>query len=166
MKRIALGIALVAVVTGCEASTDPIDGVGNNGPDGGAVTQAQATGDWTFTLQRTATLACGTGSLPSNQPIFAHLDVLTNGTLTTSTSLWQTSLAAPVRPLAGTLRFTDGFANLTLFASSTNTSSGMELRGTITSTGTFNGTATDPAPGLNPVFSSTGCAYTATGVKG
>lgn len=165
MKRILRTVALAALVTGCEASTDPLGGVGGPGPGGGAITQAQASGDWSFTLRRTTTLSCTGGSLPDNQVIFAHLDVINNGTLTTATSTWRASPSATVRALAGTLRFNDGFANLTLYASATNTSSGMELRGTLTAAGSFTGTLTDPAPGLTPLFSGNGCEYTATGVK-
>jgi hypothetical protein len=165
VKRIILVASLTAFVAACESSTDPISGVGGDGPGGGAITQAQATGDWSFSLRRTTTLACTGGSLPDNQVILGHLDVLNTGALTTATSTWVVSPTGTVRPLAGTARFSDGFANLTLFASAANTSSGMELRGTLTATGTFTGTLTDPAPGLTPVFSTTGCEYTATGVK-
>jgi hypothetical protein len=41
----------------------------------------------------------------------------------------------------------------------------MELRGTMTSVGTFTGTLTDPAPGFSPMFSVGGCEYTASGTK-
>ncbi len=165
MKRILYIVALTALVIGCESSTDPIGGIGGPGGGGGAITQAQASGDWSFTLRRTTTLSCTGGSLPDNQVIFARLDVINTGTLSTSTSTWLASPSATVRALAGTLRFNDGFANLSLYASATNISSGMELRGTLTAAGGFTGTVTDPAPGLTPLFSGNGCEYTATGVK-
>lgn len=165
MKRILFSVALTALVIACESSTDPIDGVGGPGPGGGAITQAQASGNWSLTLTRTTTLTCTGGSLPNNQLIFAHLDVLNTGVLTTSTSTWQASPSTTIRPLAGTARFSDGFADVALFASATNTSSRMELRGTLTSTETFTGTLTDPDPGFTPVFSATGCEYTVSGVK-
>ncbi len=162
MKRILYTVALTALVTGCEASTDPLGGVGGLGPGGGAITQAEASGDWSFTLRRT-TASCSSGSLPDNQVILALLDVINNGTLTTSTSSWRTSPGTTVRGLDGTLRFTDGIGNLILRGSTANT--GMELRGTLTSAGAFTGTVSDPAAGLFPVFGSGLCEYTATGVK-
>jgi len=153
--------ALAAIVAGCEGTTDPIGGIGGGG-GGGSITQAQATGDWTFTLDRTSA-SCATGSLPDNQVIFAHLDVFNNGTLTVATSNWQASPSTTFRGLDGTMRFTDGFGNLILRGSTTNT--GMELRGTFTSGGAFSGTVSDPAAGLFPVFGSGACEYTATGVR-
>jgi hypothetical protein len=165
VKRILFIAAMAALVTACEGTTDPLGGVGGGGPGGGAVTQAQASGDWTLTLRRTTTLSCAAGSLPDNQVIFAHLDVFSNGALSTATSTWLASPSTVIRALAGTLTFSSGFANLTLFASATNTSSGMELRGTLTATGTLTGTLTDPAPGLTPLFSTSGCEYTVTGSK-
>lgn len=167
MRRILFSTVLLALVTACESSTDPIDGVGGNGPGSGAITQAQATGDWSFTLDRTPA-TCPAGSLPDNQLIIAHLDVISNGTttgsLTTVTSNWQAPPATTIRGLEGTVRFSDGFANLILRGTAANTA--MELRGTINSTGVFTGTVTDPAAGFFPVFSTGACAYTATGVKG
>jgi hypothetical protein len=165
MKRLLLTVGLAAALTACEGTTDPFGGVGGGGGGTGAITQAQASGDWSITLQRTTTLACSGGSLPNNQVLLLHLDVVNNGTLTTATSTWRASPAATVRALAGTVNFTSGATNLTLFTSATNTSSGMELTGTLRAAGTFTGTAVDPAAGLTPVFSSTGCEYTATGVK-
>jgi hypothetical protein len=50
-------------------------------------------------------------------------------------------------------------------SSSANSTSGMELRGTISAAGTFTGTLTDPAPGLTPLFSVSGCEYLTTGTK-
>lgn len=163
VKRILFCAALAALVTACEGSTDPIPGVGGP-PGGGAITQAQASGNWSLALRRTTTLACTGGSLPDNQVMFAHLDVLSNGGLTTATSTWQAPPSTTIRALAGSVTFSSGFANLTLFASGT-ASSGMELRGTLTAAGTMTGTLTDPAPGLTPVFSTGGCEYTVTGNK-
>lgn len=166
MKRIVYVVALAALATGCDATTDPIGGIGGPGGGGGAITQLQATGDWSITLRRTTTLSCTGGSLPDNQILLLHLDVVSNGTLTTATSTWRASPSATVRALAGTVTFSNGLTNLTLYASATNTSSGMELRGTLTAAGNFTGgTVTDPDPGLTPVFSGNGCEYSATGVK-
>ena len=162
MKRILYMVTLTALVTGCEASTDPIDGVGGGPPGGGGITQAQATGDWAFTLDRTTT-TCPAGSLPDNQVIIANLDVISNGTLLGTTSGWSASPSTTVRGLDGGLSFTTGFATLMLRGTAANTA--MELRGTFTSAGAFTGTLSDPAPGEFPVFSSGACAYTAVGVK-
>lgn len=162
MNRILYIVALATLVTGCESSTDPIDGIGGEGPGTGSITRAQATGDWTITLDRTSA-ACSAGSLPDNQVILADLDVFSNGTLTATTSGWRASPSTTVRGLDGTLRFSDGFANLILRGSTAGT--GMELRGTLTADGGFTGTLSDPAAGLLPVFGSGACAYTATGVK-
>jgi len=167
MKRILYGAALLGLLTACEASTDPIDGIGGDGPGGGAITQAQATGDWSFVLDRQTT-TCPAGSLPDNQVILAHLDVLSsgtsNGTLTTVTSNWQAPPAGAVRTLDGGISFTSGVATLALRGSAANTA--MELRGTFTAAGNFAGTVSDPRAGDLPVFSSGACAYDATGVKG
>jgi hypothetical protein len=165
MKRILLSAALAIVLTACEGTTEPFGGVGGGGGGSGAITQAQASGDWSITLRRTTTLACSGGSLPENQVLLLHLDVVNNGTLTTATSTWRASPSATVRALAGTVNFTTGATNLTLFASATNTTSGMELIGTLRAAGTFTGTVVDPAAGLTPVFSGNGCEYTATGVR-
>jgi hypothetical protein len=63
------------------------------------------------------------------------------------------------------VRFTDGLADLIMTSSASNATSGMELRGTIASNGSFTGTLTDPAPGLTPIFSVSGCEYSTTGTK-
>ena len=166
MKRFLYVAATMLLLTGCEASTDPLDGVGGGPPPGGAITQAQATGDWTFTLDRTSA-TCSAGSLPDNQVLITHLDVINSGSNTGSllgtTSGWRASPSTFVRGLDGTLRFTDGFGNLILRGTAAGT--GMELRGTFTSAGGFTGTVSDPAAGLLPVFGSGACAYNAAGVK-
>jgi len=165
VNRILYAATLTALLAGCESSTDPIEGVGGNGLGGGAVTQAQASGDWSFTLRRTTTLSCTGGSLPDNQVMLAHFDVTNTGTLSTATSTWQASPPGTVRALQGTLSFSNGRATLTLFPSVTNTSSAMELTGTVTAAGSFTGTLRDPAAGFTPVYSGSGCEYSVTGVK-
>jgi hypothetical protein len=161
VKRILFVAALTGVVTACEVSTDPLPGVG--GPPGGAaISQTQASGNWSLVLRRTTTLACTGGSLPDNQALVTRLDFSTGG-LATAASTWQAPPSSP-GSIAGSASFTTGFANLTLFAPG-SASSGMELRGTLTAGGTFTGTLTDPAPGLIPVFTTTGCEYTVTGTK-
>jgi hypothetical protein len=166
VKRILYLAATTALLAGCEASTDPLDGVGGGPPGGGAITQAQASGEWTLTLDRTST-SCSVGSLPDNQVLIADLDVISNGSTTGSllgtTSGWRTSQSAAVRDLDGTLSFSSGFATLVLRGSTAGT--GMELRGTFTSAGAFTGTLSDPSAGLLPVFGSGACAYNASGVK-
>jgi len=163
VNRVVLSLALIVFITACESSTDPLLGIGGDG-GGGAITQAQASGNWSFTVRKTTTLSCSGGSLADNSVLTAHTDVLVNGTIATSTSFWQNPPVTVIRPLSGAVRFSDGFADLFMFSSSANTS-GMELRGTLTSTGTFTGTLTDPAPGFTPVFGTGGCEYTATGTK-
>jgi hypothetical protein len=155
----------MVLLTGCEASTDPIDGIGGGGPGGGAVTQAQASGNWSFTLRRTTTLTCAGGSLPDNQVMLAHLDVTNTGALSTATSTWQATPPGTVRPLSGQLTFGTGVTQLTLFASAANTTTAMALEGTLTAAGTFTGLLTDPRPNSFPVYSGSGCQYNATGVK-
>ena len=164
VKPVLVCLSLLLVVSACESSSDPLGGFGGNG-GGGSVTQANASGDWAFTVRRTTTLACTGGSLADGQVITAHLDVLTTGSLNTAASSWQNPPNTTVRPLSGTVRFSDGLADLIMTSTSANTSSGMELRGTIVSDGTFTGTLTDPAPGLTPIVSVSGCEYIATGTK-
>ena len=162
MRSIAICLGLLLLSAACENSTDSLIGIG--GPGGGTITQAQAAGSWSFSVRKTATLPCTGGSLPDNQIITAQLSVLADGTVSPTTSTWQNPPTGVVRPLSGVVRFSDGFADLILSASSGSTSA-MELRGTITATSTFTGTLTDPAPGSSPVFSVGGCEYTATGTK-
>lgn len=163
MKRILYGAGLLVLLAGCESSTDPLDGIGGPGPGGGAVTQAQVTGNWSFVLDR-QTATCPSGSLPDNQVILAHLDVLSAGTLTTVTSNWQAPPGTAIRGLDGGVSFTSGFATLALRGTATDTA--MELRGTFTASGDFDGTLSDPRAGSLPVFSSGSCSYNVTGVKG
>jgi hypothetical protein len=157
-------VLLVVAATACETTSDPIDGIGGTG-GGGVVTQAQAAGNWSISLRRTTTLACGGGSLADGQIITAHFDVLGDGTLGASTSTWLSPSSSVVRPLTGAVRLTDGVTNALFYAAAGNSSSAMELRGTITSSGTMNGTLTDPAAGFTPVFSVGGCEYVATGTR-
>jgi len=163
VRAIVLCLTLVAFVGACENSADPL--IGFPGGGGGAITQVQATGNWSFTVRKTTTLACSGGSLADGQVLTAHMDVLSDGTVTSSTSSWQNPPTVTVRPLSGLVRLSDGFTDLVFFASAGNTASGMELRGTMSAAGSFTGTMTDPAPGLSPVFSIGGCEYSTTGTK-
>ena len=162
MRLIAISLILFVLAAACENSADKLIGIG--GPSGGAVTQAQAAGDWSFTLRKTTTLPCSGGSLADGQVITAHLDVLSDGTVSASTSNWKNPPTTVVRPISGSVRLSDGFTNLILNASS-GSAAGMELRGTMTATSTFTGTLTDPAPGSSPMFSVGGCEYTTSGTK-
>lgn len=158
MRRIFLCLTL-AVVTACESTTDPFGGIISGG--GGAVTAAQASGNWSFTVQRTTTFPC-TSALTSGQTIATHIDVLSDGTVNISSS-WVNPISGAVDPLDGAVTLSNGLVRFTL---SVNTSTAMELTGTMSSAGTFSaGTLSDPAPGSFQVFGTDGCQYTATGVK-
>jgi hypothetical protein len=161
LRPIAFFLVVLVSSASCENSTDLI-GVGGGG--GGAVTQAEASGDWSFTVRKTGTLPCSGGSLADGQVLTAHVDVLTDGTVSGATSTWQNPPATVVRPLTGNVRLADGFSDF-IFSAGTGSGAGMELRGTLGSSGTFSGTLTDPAPGLSPMFSVGGCEYTTTGTK-
>jgi hypothetical protein len=163
VRPIALALTLLVLVTACENSKNPfLFGIGGGG--GGAVTQTEASGNWSFTVRKTATLPCTGGSLADGSVLTAHLDVLADGTVNTSTSSWQHPPTTVVFRLTGTVSLSTGAADLILSAGS-GTGSGMELRGTITPTGTFTGTLSDPAAGLTPMFSAGGCEYSTSGTK-
>jgi hypothetical protein len=160
--RVVVGcLAVIAVAAGCENSPQTL--IGFSGGGGGAVTQAQASGDWSFTLTKTTTLACSGGSLADGSVVVVHLNVQSDGTVTSASSSWQTPSSAALLPVSGTVRLSDGVTDLILSSGSPN--NGMELRGTISSTNTFTGTLTDPAAGLSPMFSAGGCEYNAPGSK-
>lgn len=158
MKSVVLCLSLLISIAGCENSTSPFIGFGG----GTGVTQSQATGNWSFTLTRTSTLGCTSGSLADGQVLTAHLDVQADGTLAAATSSWQNPPTTVVRPLTGAVNFTSGFTDLFL-SPTAGSSAAMELRGTMTSAGSFSGTLTDPAPGSFQVFGA--CSYTVTGIK-
>ncbi|MBC7791874.1 MAG: hypothetical protein H7Z74_18155 [Anaerolineae bacterium] len=158
MRTTLFCLTLLLSVAACETSTDPFIGFSGTG----ALTQAQATGDWSFTVQQSGPLACTSGSLANGQVLTTHLDVLSAGTLAPATSFWQNLSTAPQRPLSGSVNLATG-ATLLLMTSSAGSSSAMELRGTMTATGSFSGTLTDPEAGSFEVFSA--CAYTTTGNK-
>lgn len=158
MRRLLLCLTLVAV-TACEGTTDPFGGIITGG--GGAITPAQASGNWSFALQRTATFPC-TSALANGQVIVAHVDVLSDGSLNT-TSTWLNPISSAVEPLDGAVTLTNGVVGFTF---SISTSTAMELTGTMSSAGTFTGgTLRDPAPGFFQVFGTDGCQYSVTGVK-
>jgi hypothetical protein len=160
VKRAALLLCMISLITACETSTDPLDGIIIGG--GGAITPAQASGSWTFTLQRTSNFPC-TGALASGQGIPAFIDVATDGTLSTASS-WQNPISGAVQPLSGTVGLSNGALRLTFGASA---GSAMELTsGTMTSSGTVTtATITDPSAGFTQVFGSDACQYTASAIK-
>jgi len=145
-------LGLVLSVAACETSTDPFFGFGATG-----VTAGQVTGNWTFTLHPTS--GCATGSLPDGQVLTAHMDVLSDGTVTSGTSTWQTSSAAG--SVSGSIDLSSGVT--TTLALTATTGSAMELAGTFTATGSFSGTLGDPRAGSFPVFPA--CNYTTTATK-
>jgi hypothetical protein len=155
VRSIAIVLSLVVLTAGCEQSTDPfLFGLGGSG----GLTQSQAAGNWSFVVTQSS-LACASGSLANGQAIATNLDVLTDGTLSTA-SFWQSPLSTASLTISGAITLGTGITDLFLSSSS---GAEMELRGTMTSTGTFTGTLTDPAAGFLPVFSA--CAYTTTGTK-
>ena len=158
IRVVAVGLAVISVAAACENSADPL--LGFPGGGGGSVTQAQAAGTWNLTLTKTSTLACSGGALADGSLIPVNLSVQSDGTAA-PTSTWRSVTSGALLPVSGTVRFSDGFTDLIL--SSGN--SGMELRGTMTSTGTFSGTITDPAPGFTPVYGTGGCEYSSPGSK-
>jgi len=163
VKRAVLWLTMIVLVAACENSADPLGGILGGG--GGALTAAQATGSWLFTVQRTTTLPC-TSALASGQQITAQLFVLSDGTVGT-TSSWLNPISLAVEPVSGLVGLTDGITRLTFAAPSVNSTASMELRGTMTSAGGFTGgTLTDPAgSGFSQVFGSGGCEYSVTGTK-
>ena len=155
MRSIAIVLSLVVLTAACEQSKDPfLFGIGGSG----GLTQAQAAGNWSFVVTQSS-LACASGSLANGQAIATNLDVLADGTLSTS-SFWQSPLSTASLSLSGSVTLGTGITDLFLTSTA---GAEMELRGTVTSTGTFTGTLTDPAAGFLPVFSA--CAYTVTGTK-
>lgn len=162
MRPISIALVLLVLTAACENSNDPFL-FGQGGGGGGAVTQAQITGNWSFTINKTATLPCTGGSLNDGTRLSAHLDVLADGTLT-SASTWTNPSSGAVAPLSGRVTVTNGVTDLTMSGGGATTS-GMELTGTMSPSGTFNGTLHDPQAGLTPMFSAGGCEYATAGTK-
>lgn len=156
MRPTILCLTLLVTVAACETTTDPFIGSGGSA----AITQAQATGNWTFVVHPTNALACSSGSLADSQVLTAHLDVLSDGTVTSTTSFWQVPSPFVTGAVSGAVDLPNGRPNLSLTGSGGR---GMELTGTMTAAGTFIGTLRDPDPGLLPVFAA--CTYNTTGTK-
>lgn len=159
MKRLVLCLTGIALLGACETSTNPLDGLLGGG---GALTQAQATGNWSLTVQGTTTFPACTNPLANGSVITARLDVGTDGVLS-GTSSWLNPISAVVLPLTGSVNLTNGATDLH-FAGGTS-SAQMELLGTMTASGTLSGTLRDPEPGFTQVFGTGGCEYTVNGVR-
>lgn len=157
MRSTLLCLTLLASLAACETSTDSLIGIGG----GGGLTAAQATGNWSFTVQRTSALACTSGSLANGQVLTARLEVLSDGSLAAA-SFWQNPPTTLVRPLSGTVALGSGLTDLFMSASA-GSSAAMELQGTMTAAGSFSGTLSDPAAGSFQVFGA--CSYTVGGTK-
>jgi hypothetical protein len=159
LRPLMFSFAILIATTGCETSTDPI--IGTDG-GGGALTVAQVTGNWSITLQRTSALPC-TGALASGSVIPTHIEVLSDGSITTPSN-WQNPVSGAFQTLSGSVNMTTGAVDL-IFGAGVSTA--MELfPGTMTTNGTITGgTITDPAAGFSQAFGSGGCQYTATGSK-
>jgi hypothetical protein len=159
IRLVASCLLVIAVSAACENSTDPL--LGFPGGGGGAVTPAQASGNWSMTLTRTTTLGC-TGAVLANGSVLTLSLAIQGDGSAASSSTWRSPPSGAVLPLSGSVNLTDGATDLILTSGG---STGMELRGTMSSTGTFTGTITDPAPGFTPVYGTTGCEYSAPGSK-
>lgn len=156
MRQTLFCLFLLVSAAACETSTDPFIGFEGTG----GLSQTQAAGDWTFTVHPGS--LCGTGSLPDNTQLTAHLDVQVSGALAPATSFWQNPPTNVLRPLSGSITLTSGNV-LLLLGGSSGSIAEMELQGTMTAAGSFSGTLRDPTPGSQPVFSV--CNYTTTGNK-
>ncbi|MFL5465196.1 MAG: hypothetical protein ACJ8AC_14310 [Gemmatimonadaceae bacterium] len=159
--RLVILCLIIPIVTACETSTDAIIGFPDGG--GGAITAVQASGNWSITLQRTTNLPC-TGALASGQVINAHLDVLSDGTVSSSTSTWVNPISGAPQSLSGAITLSNGVTDLRFVGSG---SAAMELfPGTMTAAGSITGaTITDPGAGSSQLFGTNGCQYTATAIK-
>src|SRR4051812_44668991 len=100
---------MIASVAACENTSDPLDGIIIGG--GGSITQAQAAGNWSFSLQRTTTLPCSTSPLANGTVIATHIDVLADGTLGT-TSSWVNPASGAVQALRGQVHLNNGITGI------------------------------------------------------
>jgi hypothetical protein len=159
VKRLVLCLTTMVLFAACETSADPLLGLIGGG---GALTAAQATGNWLFTVHPNTTLPACSTPLADGQTITAHLDVQSDGAVA-STSSWVNPITTAVNALGGSVDLTNGSSDL-LFAASSGAQ--MELQGTINSSGGFTGgTLRDPEAGFSQVFGSGGCEYSVTGTK-
>ncbi len=162
MRPTAIALTLLVLTAACETSTDPgLFGLG--GGAGSPVTSAQVSGNWSFTVNHTTALPCTGGAIADGTVLTATVNVLTDGTVNGATSFWRTPSTANF-PLGGSVTLSNGAADLFLSGGAGSASS-MELIGTMSPTGTFTGTLHDPAAGFSPIFSASGCDYSAAGTK-
>ncbi len=161
MKRLVLCMTTTVLLAACETSTDPLGGFLGGG---GAITQAQANGSWSFTVQRTNTFPACTNPLANSSVITTNLVVLTSGTLD-PTSSWLNPISTVVEPLSGSVDLTSGASLLHFASPGVSSTAQMEITGTMTASGGLSGTLRDPEPGFSQVFGTGGCEYTVTGIK-
>ncbi len=161
MKRLVLCLTTMVLFAACENSTDPLGGFLGGG---GALTSTQATGSWTFTVQRTTTFPACTNPLADGSGITTHLDVLSDGTLAT-TSSWLNPISVVVEQLSGSVDLTNGSSILHFAAPAVSATAQMEILGTMTASGGLTGTLRDPEPGFSQVFGTGGCEYSVSGIK-
>jgi hypothetical protein len=161
VRRLVLCLTTIVLFGACESSTSPLGGFLGGG---GALTQAQATGNWSFSVTRTTTFPACTNPLADGSTIAAHLDVLTDGTLSTASS-WRNPISATVQALSGSVNLANGASTLHFAAPAVSGSAQMEILGTMTASGGFTGTLRDPEPGFSQVFGTGGCEYSINGIK-
>lgn len=162
MRPTAIALTLLVLTAACETTTDPgLFGIGGGG--GSAVTAAQVTGNWSFTVNKNANLPCTPGFLQDGTRLTVHLDVQSDGTVNSATSSWQNGGTGTVFPLSGSVILSNGLADL--FMGSGTGNSGMEMTGTMSPTSSFSGSLHDPGGGFTPMFSGLGCQYGAAGTK-
>ena len=159
MKRLVLCLTTMVLFAACENSTDPLGGFLGGG---GALTQAQATGNWSLTVQQTTTFPACANPLANGSVITAHLDVGSDGVLA-GTSSWLNPISTVVLPLTGSVNLTNGATDLHFAGGVAGAQ--MELLGTMTASGTLTGTLRDPEPGFTQVFGTGGCEYTVSGIR-
>jgi hypothetical protein len=159
VRRVVLCLATMALFAACETSTDPLGGfIGG----GGSITQTQATGNWSFTVQQATTFPACTNPLANGSVITARLNVGSDGVLA-GTSSWLNPISGTVLPLTGSVNFSNGASDLHFLGASSTAQ--MEILGTMTASGGLAGTLRDPEPGFQQVFGSGGCEYSVTGTK-
>lgn len=161
MKRAVLCLTTMVLFAGCENSAAPLGGFISGG---GAITQAQATGNWSFTVTRTTTFPACANPLADGSAITARIDVLTSGTLAT-TSTWSNPLTRAGQPLTGSVDLTNGASILHFAAPAVRSTAQMEILGPMTGSGRLSGTLRDPEPGFSQVFGTGGCEYSVSGIK-
>lgn len=161
MKRLVLCMATTVLLAACETSTDPLGGFLGGG---GALTQAQASGNWSFTVQRTTTFPACSNPLADGSAITARLDVASDGTLAT-TSTWLNPISVVVQPLSGSVELTNGASTLHFASPAVSGTAQMEILGIVTPSGGLTGTLRDPEPGFSQVFGTGGCEYSVSGIK-